>query len=250
MKFFTDRTVKNDYFLIHLKKYIKLRKKNNFKQWKEVYIDPGVIGLKKHPTLPIEKEVHIHEFLDSLPSNHFLSMDFPSDMNMNYKNLLLEKSWQYAQAYCYHPQFIVTLQFIHNNYWSFREWFDKYNNLTIKSNILGIGNLCRQLQCNDFMKHVIPHIMKYSKYKKIHIYGLSLKNIPITNKWALKYGIELSMDSTKWTRACNKDLKDRFGVNGGYNRDNENLNRKEVRQLFFDTYLETIRSRGIIVNGK
>ena len=138
MKFFTDKTVINDFLLIKFLDYLKLRKKNyDFSRWKEIFIDPGVYDLTKDYKFKWEGDVNIHEFLDSLPVNHYFSCDLPSDMNLKYKKYFLEKSWQYAQAYCYHHQFIVTVQFYHNNYWNFKENFDRYNNLDIKSGILG-----------------------------------------------------------------------------------------------------------------
>ena len=132
MKFFTDRTVINDYVLIKIKDYIKMRKTTTNK-WKEILVDPGVYDLTKDYKFKWEGKINIAEFLDSLPGNHYFSCDLPSDMNLKYKKYFFEKSWQYAKAYCYHPQFIVTVQFYQNDYWSFKENFDRYNNLDIRS---------------------------------------------------------------------------------------------------------------------
>ena len=44
MKFFTDKTVVNDYLLVKIKDYLKM---DNFSRWKEVFIDPGVWELTK-----------------------------------------------------------------------------------------------------------------------------------------------------------------------------------------------------------
>ena len=238
MKFFTDGTIEWPYLLTSIDKYLKMSNERKIK-FKEILIDPGVYFLKKNPTLKWEGKINIAPFLDSLPKNHFLSCDFPSDMNLNYKKLLLEKSWSYAQGYCYHPQFIVTIQFIHNSFWfgknSLMKMFDKYNQLKIRSGFIGIGNLCKQKYNNDFMKHALPYILKNSNYKKIHIYGLSIKNIPIADKLAKRYGIELSIDSTKWTMPIQKEIRS----------ENTLWFTHEKRQIYFDTYLKVIKERGV-----
>ena len=161
-------------------------------------------------------------------------------MNSSYKKYFLEKSWQYSQAYCYNPQFIVTVQFYHKDRLSFIEWFNKYNNLKIKSGILGIGNYCRHFHYNDFVKYTLPYIFENSKHPKVHIYGLSLRLIPIAYKLAKKHDIELSMDSTKWTRCLTKEIKLKHGV----------MCRKHNRQLFFNTYLTEISNRNVMLKNK
>lgn len=237
MKFFTDKTIINDYLLIKIKDYLKLK---NFSQWKEIYIDPGVYDLTKSPKFSWEGKIDITNFLDSLPKNHYFSCDLPSDMNLRYKKLFLEKSWKYAQMYSYHPQFITTVQFYHNNYWSFKEWFDRYNDLKIKSGILGIGNYCKHHHYNEFIKHTLGYIFKNCRHPKIHIYGLAFRIIPIADKLANKNNIELSIDSTKWTRACNSELK----WSEGYNCTSKN------RQKFFDVYKKEIENRGVILENE
>ena len=44
MKFFTDKSVVNDYLLVKIKDYKKM---TDFSRWKEVFIDPGVYDLVK-----------------------------------------------------------------------------------------------------------------------------------------------------------------------------------------------------------
>lgn len=241
MKFFTDKTVKNEYLLIKIKDYLKLK---NYSQWKEIYIDPGVYDLTKDYKFSWEGEINIQDFLDCLPENHYFSCDLPSDMNLKFKKYFLEKSWQYAQAYCYHPQFIVTVQFYHNNYLSFIENFKKYNNLKIKSGILGIGNYCKHHFYNDFVKHTLPYLFKNCKHPKIHIYGLGFRIIPHAYKLAKKYKIELTIDSTKWTRTVNPKFRKSLGEN------HRACCGKDERQLFFEQYLTEIRKRGVkLENG-
>lgn len=213
-------------------------RKTTTDKWKEILVDPGVFDLKKDYKFKWEGNINIRDFLDSLPDNHFFSCDLPSDMNLKYKKYFLEKSWQYSKAYCYHPQFIVTVQFYHNDYWSFKENFDKYNNLNIKSGFLGIGNYCKQHFYNDFTKHSLPYIFKNSKWPRLHIYGLSMRLIPIAYKFAKKCNIELSIDSTKWTRPINEYIRTLWSGQWFTHK---------YRQEFFDEYLKEIEKKGVIL---
>lgn len=237
LKFFTDKTVKNDFLLVKIKDYIKM---DDFSRWKEVLIDPGVYDLTKDFKFKWEGSINIHEFLYSLPKNHYFSYDLPSDMNLVYKKYFLEKSWQHAKAYSYHPQFIATVQFYHNNYFSFIEYFDKYNNLEIKSGYLGIGNYCKHFFNNEFVKHTLPYIFKNCRHPRIHIYVLALRLIKWAYKLSRKYNVDLSIDSTKWTRTVNNELKLKYKLNCTTSN----------RQEFFDEYLKEIKKRGVILENE
>ena len=228
MKFFTDKTVINDYLLIKIGDY---RKVKDFSRWKEVFIDPGVYELIKEPEYSwFQNNKQIVDFLDSLPSNHYFSLDYPCDMNIFHTDYFLRKSWSNAKRYCIYPHYIVTVQSKFHDYMSFVEWFDKYNALDIKSGIMGLGNICRILQKTQYIKHALPYAFKNCRHPRIHIYGLAFKNIEFTMKLADHYGIELSIDSTKWTRACTVELKKKYNINcNGKNR-----------QEFFDEYLKQI----------
>jgi len=50
--------------------------------------------------------------------------------------------------------------------------------------------------------------------------------------------VELSTDSTKWTRAVTDDLKHQYGLHA----------KAATRQIFFDAYLNRIRDKGVILN--
>ena len=196
MKFFTDKTVKNDYLLIKIKDYIKMKDKS---KWKEIFVDPGVYDLTKSDKFSWEGKINISEFLDSLPENHYFSWDYPGDMNIKYQELFLQKTWDNNIKYCYHPNFIVTAQYIFNHYWNFVKNFEQCNQLIIKSGILGLGNMCKYRTLNSYLKHTLDYAFSHSNYKRIHIYGLCLQGIPYADKLAKKYKIELSVDSMKWT---------------------------------------------------
>lgn len=232
MKFFTDKTVINDYLLVKIVDYIKM---DDFSRWKEIFIDPGVYELKKKDKYSWEDKIEIWNFLENLPDNHYFCWDYPCDMNPKYTTLFLTKSWNRAVKYglqC--SQYIVTVQSRFNNYWSFVEWFNLYNALYIKSGILGLGNMCRFRTLNNYLKHTLDYAFSHCRHPRIHIYGLCLKAIPYANNLAKKYNIELSVDNTKWTRACTNDLKKKYGF---FNC------RKHNRQEFFEEYQKLMDKR-------
>ena len=234
MKFFTDRTVQNDYLLIKIKDYIKMK---DTSRWKEILIDPGVYDLTKHYKFSWEGKINIPNFLDSLPENHYFSWDYPGDMNLEYQDLFLHNTWNNAEMFHNHSQFIVTVQYKFRNYWDFVEWFDRYNNLDIMSGIMGLGNMCRFRTLNQYLKHTLDYAFSHCKHKRIHIYGLCLKAIPYVDRLAKQFNIDLSIDSTKWTRPCTIELKKLCGL----------WFKHEYRQNCFDAYLEEIKKRGVIL---
>jgi len=236
MKFFTDKTVKNDYLLIKIGDYMK---KFDSSCYKEVFIDPGVYELKSSGEYSWERTLNIKNFLDSLPDNHYFSADYPCDMNPDLTDHFLTRSWDNAIMYCGHHNYIITVQSKFNDYYSFVEWFDRYNELPILSGIMGLGNSCRILGLTEFIKHSLGYAFKNCKHPRIHIYGLSIRNIPFAYRLAKRFGIELSVDSTKWTRACTVDLK---------NENNINCN-SQNRQLYFNEYLKLIESKGVALQN-
>jgi len=216
MKFFTDKTVKNDYLLIKIKDYLKM---DDFSRWKEVFIDPGVYELTKYYKFSWEGKINIIEFLDSLPEDHYFSWDYPGDMNPKYQDLFLHNTWNNAEMFHDHSQYIVTAQYKHKDYWNFVEWFDRYNDLEIKSGILGLGNMCRFRTLNQYLKHALDYVFSHTKHPRIHIYGLCMKAIPYAYNLSKHTNIEFSFDSTKWTRCfhtpgfpwcCNKENRQQF----------------------------------------
>ena len=232
MKFFTDKTVVNDYLLVKIIDYIKMK---NFSRWKEVFIDPGVWELIKSDKFSWEGKIDIWNFLENLPDNHYFSWDYPCDMNVKYSDLFLQKSWNHALKFglqC--KQYITTVQSKFNNYWNFIEWFDKYNNLYIKSGILGLGNMCRFRTLNQYLKHTLSYAFYKSKHPRIHIYGLCMKAIPYAYNLSKKTNIEFSFDSTKWTRC--------------FHTPNLSSCNKENRQQYFDEYKQEIEKRIEIYN--
>jgi hypothetical protein len=205
---------------------------DDFSKWKEVFIDPGVWDLVKSDQFKWHGKIDIPEFLDSLPDNHYFSWDYPGDMNLKYQDKFL--IWTYSNAINYHlhSQYIVTVQSKFKNYFNFMYWFDKYNDLDIKSGIMGLGNMCRFAHLNDYLKHALDYAFSNCNHKRIHIYGLCLRAIPYAYKLSKKNKIKLSIDSTKWTRACSNALKTKY--NGKVCCNSEN------RQEFLNEYKKRI----------
>ena len=198
MKFFTYDygSFKNyqwPYLILKIGRYLKLKNK---KPYKFILIDPGVYDLQQNPCYSWEESINIPQFLDSLPENHYFSWDYPGDMNPQYSELFLQKSWDNAYRFSDHPNYITTVQFRFNNYLSFIEWFNKYNELPMTSGIMGIGNMCQQKGLNQFVRHAIPYIIKNSKANWIHIYGLNILGIKYLSKFKTKKII--SVDNRKW----------------------------------------------------
>jgi hypothetical protein len=241
MRFFTDKTVDNPWLLIKLVDYLKF---NLQRDYKEVFIDPGVYDLTKGDRFKWEKALEgdtrhfITEFLKGLPDNHYFSFDYPSDMNEAFKNEFITRTFENAKWYGGDKHYIVTMQFRHKDAYSFREWFERFNELPIESGIFGLGNYCRHFHINDFVKHTLPYFFKNCRHPRVHIYGLALRLIPYADKLAQKYDIQLSVDSTKWTRCVSQELKDRVGK----------LNcSTDTRQEFFDEYMRVLDKRGVIL---
>lgn len=237
MKFFTDKTVINDYLLIKIKDYWKLQRKgNDFSRWKEVFIDPGVYELTKALEYSWVNKMSYNmmgQWIKNLPNNHYFSWDYPGDMNVPHQDYFMDKSWQNAKEYCKYPQYVITVQSKFKDYEDFVKWFDKYNKLEIKSGIVGLGNMCRFRNLNDYLKNALDYAFSKCKHPRIHIYGLCLRAIPYAVALSKRYNVKLSIDSTKWTRAVNKKLKDKY--NGRV------CCRKENRQEFFDEYKKRIK---------
>ncbi len=183
------------YLITKISKYLKIR---DFTPYETILIDPGVFDLIDSPCYKWEKKIDINDFLETLSSNHFFSFDYPCDMNEKYTKLFLRKSWENAQRFSSHSQYIVTVQYRYNDYWSFQEWFDKYNELDIASNFMGLGNICKQRGINEFLKHAIPYAFKNSKAKWIHVYGANKHLIHYLKKLEKKYNKKVTVDNRKW----------------------------------------------------
>lgn len=237
MIFFTDNSVKHPYLLIKLEDYLRIRDKDKhaFDDKKRVYVDPGVYELTKSPEYSWIDEIYMWDFLDSLPENHYFSWDYPCDMNMDYQELFIKKTWDNAKEYHTHPNYIVTCQMKYQNFESFKYQFNRFNDLDVASGIFAIGNICRFPRMNTFVRSVLTYTFQRIKHPSLHIYGLCLNAMPFASHLADNYEIEFTVDSTKWTRAVTDELKFEHGLNC----------KAATRQLFFDKYLERIVEKGV-----
>jgi hypothetical protein len=247
MLFFTDITTSASQFcLLNINKYEDPRKATK----KLRFIDPGVNELKK------SKEYQNIDLLHFLAENHlasteFISIDYPGDMNLQYSDLFLQKSiqnnWKYADNFHY----ICTVQYLWRDYIDFEFRMKELQPIYAhKKKIVGLGNMCRLLVKKEkmnrnsdeyiYLDKVFHYLIDHGKeFYWIHIYGMSLyaikEFIPMLQN--THPNLILSVDSTKWTRACTDDLKKQYGLNCN----------SKTRDLFFKTYIHEIQHAGIIV---
>jgi hypothetical protein len=152
-------------------------------------------------------------------------------MNTDYTKEFILKSIQNNERYANNKQYICTIQSKFYNSKDFKYQFEYLEPIFIKKKkIVGIGNLCRIMNPNIFTDRIFNYLQeKASECYWIHFYGLSLKLIkhylPQLDKIT-----QISVDSTKWTKACNSTIKSKFGLN---------CNTKN-RPLFFFEYIKTI----------
>ena len=239
MKFFTDKTVENDYLLIKIKDFIKMRENNptKLKQYKEILIDPGVYDLKKSDKFSWEGQINIDKFINILNNNQYISIDYPCDMNLKYQQLFIQKTYENIEKYRNNKHYIITVQSKFYDFDSFKENFDKCIKINSKSNFLAIGNICRINQLNYFIIRVIIYCLKNIGNKRLHFYGLNFRAIKFLYRQAKYYRIpynQISFDSTKWTRAVDNNLKQMNNGKVGC--------LKNTRQLFFDYYKDKLNS--------
>ena len=139
--------------------------------------------------------------------------------------------------YCDNPHYITGLQFYQLDFNSFIDNWNK--NLAFfwkKKKILGIGNLCRIFYPTEFTDKIFAHLEKnYDGIHWVHFYGLSLRLIKHYIPKLLKTGMKISVDSTKWTKACTNELKMKYGLNC----------KQSNRDEFFLEYFKSLSKSGI-----
>lgn len=239
MLFFTDYQTKiNQYLLCNIKAYPqKIRKYH-----KLIFIDPSVYELKN--SIEYSNIDYMLNLLDNqvLDKTEFISIDYPSDMNLNYEAQFIEKSIALNLKYKNHPNYIHTIQFKFKDYKDFNYQFDYLKSqIDFSSKIVGIGNLCRILGAkNKFVKQITQKLCIEAKNLKwLHLYGLGMRLIKtmINPIQKANPNLIISVDSTKFTRAVNNNLKHRMGV----------CCRKSNRNLYFLEYMKQIKKYKIPV---
>ena len=86
------------------------------------------------------------------------------------------------------------------------------------------------------MAHLKAHVADIPS-RRVHFYGLALRLIKAYVPGLERAGLDISVDSTKWTRAATTELKRAHGLNA----------HTATRDLFFRTYMDEIKKAGIHV---
>lgn len=236
MIFFTDITTNtSNYCLLNVKRLHDPRVVNK----KMLMIDPGVYELKK------ATEYSCIDTLHELASNHdlgpgkFISIDYPCDMNEEHSDLFIRKSVENNIKYAKNMWYICTVQSYFKDFDSFKEEWYKLEDIWLHCpKIIGLGNICRIMRPTEYTDKVFDLILKrFSSPRWIHIYGMALRLIKKYVPVLEKHGIKVSVDSTKWTYASNSKLKKELGW----------YCRKDTRDYFFNSYINTIRNAGVRV---
>jgi len=256
LQFFTDITTNvSNLCLLHIDKYQDSRKYNKL----QLFVDPGVHSLMKFPEYP---KIDLLHKLASNPSlmgkNEHISIDYPGDMFPERTAEFIERTFLNNLKYKYNEQYICTIQFhlsncgIKTKTWisaargdlsdfaSFKHNFERVELILKNPNkILGIGNICRIMHTNPLLDSIFNYIIskKPSITNKIHLYGPALRIIKKYVPLLQSAGFEVSVDSTKWTRAVNNELKYAHGV----------CCRKNTRDLYFMEYIKHIEKHNIKV---
>jgi hypothetical protein len=191
--------------------------------------------------------------------NEYLSIDYPADMNLQYQKEFVEKSIANNWKYQSNPQYICAIQYD----WMAQKDFEfRIKELepiyAYKKKIVALGNLCRIMRPNKYFDFVINYLIKNkAKFYWVHIYGMALacikKYIPLLQLYAPE--IQISVDSTKWTRPCKESLKRKY-MKPVAQRQLPNAScptpglgcTKDTRDEFFLTYINEIKKRGIRVD--
>jgi hypothetical protein len=202
MKFFTTIEQKlSNFCLLKVKFYYKFTKKDK----KIIYIDPGVNELRT--SAEYSKVDFMHKLLreNRLQDNEFISIDYPSDMNIQYTDIFKEKSIKNNLLYKDNPKYICTIQYEKNNYTDFVKQFEYLEEqIDFSKKIVGIGNLCQTMYISDFTDKLFNYLLE--KPYKFHFYGLALRLI---KKYMNNFSTG-SVDSCKWLNRSTAELKRKY----------------------------------------
>lgn len=211
---------------------IKYYGNKKIKEKEIVFYDPDVYSLRDGNEYPKIKLLHeIASGVKPLKKNEYISIDYPCDMNLKFQVEFIRKTVENNIKYANNRRYICTIQSKFKNIKDFR--FNLYKLEDIWSNtgkILGIGNLCRIIYPNKFMDMVFTEMYKIAKkVKQFHFYGLSIRNIKRYIPRLLVTS-DVSVDSTKWTRAVDNSLRIPYGLQSTSSN----------RQEFFERYIYNI----------
>lgn len=233
MIFFTDITTKaSNYCMLNIKDYNSKSTKNK----KLTFVDPSVYELKDN--IEFSKIDLLHDLASGrkeLRKNEYISIDYPCDMNIPNSALFVQKSIDNNIKYKDNPKYICAIQSNYGDFKDFKKRFDELKPVFYNKNkIVGIGNLCRIMHSNEFTDKVFGYLLRHrSGIKWLHFYGLSMRLIKKYIPKLEGYSMKISVDSTKWTRACSLKLKTEHGLScSGKNRD-----------LYFLEYIKSMKKK-------
>ena len=226
-------------FFSEFNKNYKLIKVHNYKEdkiytEKALFLDPGVYELTKgNDYSQIER---MYRLLDEgLPSNVFMSIDYPPDMNTELTDIFIELTHTNNVRYKDDPQYICTPQYKMNDFDSFYEQFERTRHIWEQPfKIIGLGNICRlfpKKYFSEFMNKVLSYIVDNMTGRWVHVYGCPKWIIREWKYVLAQHKIKFSVDSTKWTMANSKHLRDE---KNGY------MCLKANRRKFYEDYTRSL----------
>lgn len=205
-----------------------------------VFVDPGVYELKKVDEYPMVDFLHKITSERSLAENEWISIDYPADMKIKKTKEFIEKSIQNNYLYKDYNKYICTIQYGFKSVESFIKRADELRDIWSKENkIVGIGNMCRILTTSKNHRYFLENVFEYIKTemagKRVHFYGLAKQLIVKYMPMLEKKKIEVSVDSTKWTK-CDSEYKKNHSLNCSTKERNDYLQRyiENLRKLKID----------------
>lgn len=240
LTFFTDiQTNISNYCLLNIKSYHNKKKLKK----KLIYIDPSVYELVKQEEYSKVDFMHILLEQNLLRENEYISIDYPCDMNEKLTDSFIQKSFDNNWRYRMNLKYICAIQSRFGNYKDFVKQTEKLKGVWRGRNkIIGIGNLCRIMRPNSFTNNVLRYLrntfITHHQIYRLHFYGLSLAVMKSSHfRSLINHGACVSVDSTKWTKACTNNLKKKYGLNCS----------TKNRDEFFLEYIKTLQKSGIII---
>jgi len=236
LRFFTDITTNaSNYCLLHASRYHDKRKTNKL----VVYVDPGVYYLNTGATEYKDIDL-LHELAGGATrDNEWVSIDYPCDMNLNLQDYFVRKSVENNFKYARNDKYICTIQYRFADKADFVRRFTELEHVWQENprKIIGLGNLCRIMRPTSYLNTVFRIVHeRVPPGTRIHVYGAALSVIrEYFPRLCKRY--DVSVDSTKWTRAVDDAFKLANGVAA----------RSHNRDKYLHRYMDQIRSIGLEV---
>lgn len=180
---------------------------------KIVFIDPGINDLTKGDEY--ENIDFLHRLANSkLPSNVWISIDYPVDLDVSKTTLFLNKSIKNNFRYADNTQYICCIQIEkQDDFESFKYRFDELSEIFLnKQKIIGLGCF-HSLQPTPQQDKMIQYICsKGNSIYWIHFYGIGMALVKKYFPKLQAKGIRVSFDSTKYRFAVNDWVKKNYGL--------------------------------------